>query len=580
MLIGATLAMAMPALAEDDAASPRAAAGATQGMSAGARARAEAIEPPPAMPSAITTETAAPTVTVQPVPGSSERPSPTYHADSGGFLSGLTEDEQRSMQPAGPIHTLRDAIARAYHTNPDLLAARGQARSTDFQVPAARSAYGPTLIAQGNYTLTRTRVEVLPGTYEGAQGWATSASLILNQPLFTFGRNSASVAGAVATSEFQRASLRLTEAQVLNNVVTAYVAVLRDATSVSIARENLSLLNRQLEEVQTRYMVRDLTLTDLDQTRTRVELGRAQLLQAEGQLGASQKVFLRYIGAPPGELAPPDVLNVNFPSLADAYAYGETNSGLIRAAQAREKISRANSSAARAELRPRVDARGTFNYGSTSPFNDNFRQTNIVGQLVVSQTLFDSGLRSARIGQAREANESDWRLVDESFRETRQTIGTSWDQLAALRSSLDRYRTAIAAAQRAYDGALIQQKTGDRSTLDVLDLARDLLTVRNAYNSAVADEYLARASLLAASGLLEAPSIIPEIERYDAEEHYDRVRDNGDIPLFTPLMSAVDGIVVGDQMKDRPSRDDGARQALDARMPLPPPPATEAPTVP
>ena len=425
------------------------------------------------------------------VPVSGPRLAPLYRPDAGGPLSGMPRRDDDDASPVTtPIHSLGEAIALAYHINPNLLSARAMARAADYRIPEARSAYGPSLTATGTYAFTRTRVEVFPGSFAGAQGYASLASAVLNQPLFTFGRNAAAEAGAVATSDYQRSSLRVTEAQVLNQVVTGYVSVLRDAASVTIARQNLALLDQQLRENQVRFGVRDLTRTDLDQTQTRVELGRAQLLEAEGQLGVSQKLFVQAIGAPPGELLPPDLIDVRFTSLDAAYAYAEANSPLIRTAQAREKISRAALSAARAELLPRADLQGTAEYGSVTPYTDRLRTTQVIGQVVITQSLFDSGLRRARIGEAREANEADWRLLDEAFRETRNAIGSAWDQLASSRASLANYRTAIAAAQRAYEGALIQQKAGDRTTLDVLDLARDLLTVRTNYNFAVAQDKL------------------------------------------------------------------------------------------
>ena len=390
--------------------------------------------------------------------------------------------------------------------------------------------------------------------------------------MFTFGRNAANEAGAQATSALQRDLLRVSEAQVLGNVVTTYVSVLRDATSVTIARQNLAILERQLTDNQQRYEVRDLTQTDLEQTRTRVEFGRAQLLEAEGRLGVSQKQFLQFVGAPPGELAEPDLLDIKFGSLDAAYSFAEVNSGLIRAAQSREKISRAAVQAARADSLPRVDLRGTADYGTATAFSDRLRSTQLTGQVVLSQPIIDSGLRRARTNEAREANQADWRLLDQALRDTRSAIGSAWEQLASTRATLANYRAAEEAAERAYEGAALQQRAGDRSTLDVLDLARDLLTIRNSYNQALANEYLARSSLLAAAGLLEGPAVVPGLEGYDADAHYDRVRRQGDIPLFTELLSQVDQVTNGDQRADRVSRDAGAAQALGSTLPLPPAP--------
>lgn len=523
----------------------------------------------------VPTSTAASALALQPAPSSVQSPQglpmPTYRPDNGGELSGLPDhDGELAGKRTAPVRTLQEAITLAYQTNPDLLAARAQARSADYRYPEARAAYGPTLSGSASYTFNRLRQEVTPGAFIPAQGWSSNAALVLNQPLWTFGRNAANEAAALATAQFQRDSLRVTEAQVLNSVVTAYLQVRRDAASVTIARENLALLERQLEENKVRYSVRDITLTDLDQTLTRVELGKAQLLQAQGQLGVSQKQFLQAVGAPPGELAPPDLLEVKFESLEDAYAYAEVNSGLIRAAQAREKISRAAVKAAQAEYGPRVDLRGTASYGSVSPFSDRLRTVQLSGQVVLTQQFVDSGLRRTRVNSAQEANEADWRLLDSSYRETRNAIGGAWDSLASSRASLANYREAIASARRAYEGALIQQKAGDRSTLDVLDLARDLLNIRNNYNFAQTNEYLARAALLAAAGLLEGPQILPQLKAYEVDAHFDRVDHRYDVPLITSALAGIDKVTAGNVSSDRPSRDSGAAQGLEQSMPLAP----------
>ena len=565
VLLAALLCSASPTLAQGGAPKPLT-----------PRERAAMFELPDLPPRS----TAAAPVAVPPVPSVQGEPAgpPAFRPDNGGPLSGLPYDRKAPVAPlTAPVRTLAEAVTLAYRTNPQLLSARASARSADYRVPQARSAFGPSLSASGAYTFTRTRSEFFPGEFAGAKGWTSTAALILNQPLLTFGRNAASEAGAVATSRYQRDLLRVTEAQILNNVVEVYVSVLRDAQAVTIARDNLAILERQLIDNQKRYEVRDLTQTDLDQTRTRVEFGRAQLVQAEGQLGVSQTRFLQFIGAPPGELAAPDLLDVRFANVAAAYSYADANSALIRSAQAREKISRATLEFAKADSRPRIDLRGTADYGTVSPYSDDLRTTQLLGQVVLSQPIIDSGLRRARVGEAREANESDWRLLDAALRDTRQAIGSAWDQLAASRTSLTGYRAAIEAAERAFRGAVQQQRAGDRSTLDVLDLARDLLTVRNTYVTALANEYLARASLLAAAGMLEGPMIVPGLRPYEADAHYDRVRRKGDIPLLTPALSALDGVVNSDTERDRPSRDAGAEQALDAALPLPPAPGAMAP---
>ncbi|KQT34680.1 hypothetical protein ASG29_00480 [Sphingomonas sp. Leaf412] len=470
--------------------------------------------------------------------------------------------------PAPAVTSLPEALALAYRGNPRLLAARADARSADYRYPAARSQFGPTLNVSGAYNFNRNRTEVLPGRWLGAQGFTSTAGAILNQPVLTFGRNSAAAAGALAESRFARDSLRVTEAEVMLSVVGAYVRLQRDANAVTIARQNLELLDRQYRDNAERFRVRDITSSDLQQIETRVAFGRAQVTNALGQLGSAQGAFLRDVGARPGALAAPAAIDVKVASLDQALSVAEVNAPLIRAAQAREKTSRAALEAAKAESRPRLDLQGTADYGSVSQYDDRLRTTQIVGRAVLTQPLIDSGLRNARRNEAAQANQADWRLIDDAVRTTHQSVNEAWNVLTSARASLDQYAAAVDAAQRAYDGAQLQQRAGDRTTLDVLDLARDLLNIRLSYNAAVADEYVARAALLAAMGQLEAPLLIPGIAGYDADAHFARVRGKGDIPLLTPALAGLDGALNRDTTRDRPVRDPAALDAVAAPVPL------------
>ena len=471
--------------------------------------------------------------------------------------------------PLQEVTTLRDAIAIAYWSNPQLLSERANLRSTDNQLPIARSAYGPTLDAQASQNYQRDRAELVPNRFRGDQGFSNTAALILTQPLYTFGRNRARENGARAQILLGRDSLRLTEAQVLLDVVSAFVSVQRDVLSVQISQENLDLLVRQYADSAERFRVREITSSDLQQIETRVELGRAQLLQAQGQLGVTRGQFLSSVGAPAGAtLAEPSPLPIASPDIAGAYAYAEVNSPLVRAAQSREKISRSQVEAARAEMGPRLDLRGTAAFGSLSPYSDNLRTTNLNAGVTLTQPLIDSNLRDSQLRAAKEANDADRRLIDQALRDTREAVSSSWNQLTASRASLEHYARASAAALRAYEGALEQERAGARTTLDVLDLARDLLNTRSNFITAEANEYLARAQLLATIGRLEAPLLVPDIQAYDPIANFERVARSGDIPLLTPALAGLDGLTSRDVSTDRPIRDPSGQLSNGGAVPL------------
>lgn len=456
-----------------------------------------------------------------------------------------------------PVVRLIDALKRAYWTNPRLLAERARTRAADFRLPQARSQFGPKLDGQFTYGYERTNTETPLGPYVPRAGWSSTAAAVLTQPVFTFGRNAAAERAALAEVEFANASLRFTEGQVLLDVISAYVGVLRDRAGVAIAEENKALLERELSDNRVRLRLRETTITDVEQVETRSELALAQVLAAKRALGQSEAQFLAVVGGKAGPLEPPNPLTVSARSLAEADAAAEAHNALLAAANAREKISRAQLDAARAERLPRVDFRGRAEVGAVTPFSDDLRQINLSGAVVVSAPLFDGGLRAAQVGEASSLNDADWRLIDNTLRENRAEVANAWNEWKTTQTAIVHFAAAISAARSAYDGALLQERAGFRTALDVIDLARELLLAQSSLNAATAGTYIAQARLLNAMGLLGQGNLFPDDAGYDPTAHFNRVRDNGEIPLLTPLLRKLDSIGTGEVGK-RPLRDASA----------------------
>ncbi len=108
--------------------------------------------------------------------------------------------------------------------------------------------------------------------------------------------------------EAGRATLRAVEGDVFTNAVAAYMNVIRDRAVVELNQNNVKVLETNLEATRDRFQIGDLTRTDVAQSEARLQLGRAQLATAQGQLTASEATYRQQIGHPPGQLAPPPPL--------------------------------------------------------------------------------------------------------------------------------------------------------------------------------------------------------------------------------------------------------------------------------
>jgi outer membrane protein len=461
-----------------------------------------------------------------------------------------------------PVTTLTDALRLAYWTAPTLLAQRATVKSYDYRIAQARANYGPKLTYSLAAAWQRDKSDGLRGTPVTQQGWTTTASAILTQPLFTFGRNASQEQNSRAQLDFQRQVLRSNEQQALLDAITAYIGVLRDRASVSIAKDNLAALERQLNDNKARLAVREVTVTDVQQIATRVGLGQAQVYSAQRDAASSEATFLRMVGVPAGDLVPPNPLQLPVRQLEEAYAFAETHSPVVLAAQAREKVSRASMAAAKADLMPRIDFQGSGTYGSLSQYNDNLRNREFRGQFIISGPIFESGLRRARVSEAVAANDADWRLLDASLRESRANLASSWNDWQSQQAAIASYQAAEDSARKAFEGAVLQQRAGLITTLDVLDLARELLVARSNSNTAIANAYIAKARVLAAAGALEQSWLMPDAARYDADRHLRKVKHNGDVPIYTPIARAIENTAAFGSTATRPVRDPtGSRTA-------------------
>ncbi len=198
--------------------------------------------------------------------------------------------------PAGTVTTLREAMALAYNTSPDLAGERASLRATDEGVPIARSAGlpGVTSTAGVNQSIYDTDQGIGP-TRTGTLGANVSVPIYCR-------RSGAQLGGArprrgVAAGPLVAARDR---GRRLHPVATVYVDVIRDQAIVQLNQRNVKALEVNLQATRDRFEVGDLTRTDVAQSEARYALAQSQLRSAEARLIGSRENFIRVVGAASG----------------------------------------------------------------------------------------------------------------------------------------------------------------------------------------------------------------------------------------------------------------------------------------
>lgn len=450
---------------------------------------------------------------------------------------------------AASAETLGDAIALAYQTNPTLQAERAQLRATDEEYVQAEAGLRPTVNGSGSYSYQNQQVSETGTPGFNVSGGGESGAISVSQPLYTGGRASAQIDAAQADIIAERENLRRTEQGVLQSVIGAYLDVRRDAEQETISQDNVNVLARQLEETDARFDAGQLTRTDTAQSQARLALARSQLASAQSVLAQARAAYAAVVGQNPGELAPEPPIAPLLPASVDAaFDAAEHDNPRLRQADAAEQASAARLAEAKAATRPTVSLSGQYGYvsqqqGLSGAFNGaaGVTQSELGGSVTanVNVPIFTGGMNSSRIRQAAEQDNVARIGIESARRQVLQAVSQAWNQLLGARASLVADQEQVRSDTVAFEGVREEQKVGLRTVLDVLNAQQELESSQLQLVGARHDEYVAAAAVLAATGALDARSLVPDAPRYDPKANFDKVRH---APGWVPWEGAVQAL--------------------------------------
>ena len=400
--------------------------------------------------------------------------------------------------------TLGEAMTSAQESNPTLAAQRQRLRATREALPQAISAALPQVSVSGSASANDRDFEDPLVTDNGrTETWTTSANI--SQLLFGSGRVLASTRAARAQIAGATADYEGARQQLLLDVATAYANV-RQAQAVVAAREqNVANLQQLLDYAHAQFEAGVVTRTDEAQAQARFAQARTLLVQAQGQMAAAVEAYRRLVGRPPSDLqAPPAATGLPM-DMESALSTAVDNSPVLISAQADTRLADANVDAAAAQGRMSVTAEAGFSQGAD--FDDNLSESSndSVG-VRVSVPLFQGGLIRSRTRQQRALRSASNLDLAAAERSVQESVTNAWTGLASARSAVQSAQEQVDAAELAYEGVRLEQETGLRSTVEVLDQVADLLTAQIALAQAERDLVVAERRMLAAVGTLDIPA--------------------------------------------------------------------------
>lgn len=442
--------------------------------------------------------------------------------------------------------TLADIYDLAVQNDPQIAAAQAVYKSRAEVVNQARAGLLPSIGLGGSTSDNRRRIPLpnttidqdptsptfgetiilsapIPTNRFNSHGWQAS----LTQPVFRLDRwfqfgqskNIKAQARAQFASEQQNLIVRVAE---------TYLAILEAQDSLAAANAERDAVQRQLEQVQQRFDVGLVAITDVLEATAAFDSSTVGVIEAEGRQTTSFEPLLRLTGRHFKEVsAVADDFPIKYPEPNDEESWVDAalqqNYSLVASREA-VNAARREVQIARAGRLPTIDAQVAWQHQVTGG-GDFFgsKVDNRLLQLQMSMPIYTGGATTSVVKQSvyqlEEAQKNldlTQRTVVENTRTLFSAINTDVARVRARLRGIESSQSALDATQTGYE-------VGTRNIVDVLQAQRQLYLSQFQYASARYQYILDTLRLKQIVGSLSPDDIYEISEFVDTEEQVGRI---------------------------------------------------------
>jgi outer membrane protein len=407
---------------------------------------------------------------------------------------------QDAVQP-GETLNLDRCLQIALEHLPSLQAARATSAASRSLVREAEAAYYPQI----DWTSSVSRSEVGPRTSLGVSTPSTtlnsySTSLGLRQTIFDFGRTPAQVRVQRQNSNASNSDLETATQQAVFDVRQSYFAALQAKRNRDVAAEAVRQYQAHLDQARGLYEVGLQPRYDV--TKATVDLGNAKvnLIKAENAVKLALATLNNIMGVT-GTLDYGLEDNLSFDpypiTLEDALVQAYNNRPELAAFAARRQAAESSITLSKAGFFPVLGGTAAFDYGGdTFPLARGWS----VG-LSLSVPIFSGFSTPAQVAFAR-ANLVAVTAQEEAQRQAvRLAVEQAFLDLKQAEAVVPVAELNVAAAKENFEIADGSYKEGVGDPIQVADASITLISAKLAYNQALYDCKVARASLELAMGV-------------------------------------------------------------------------------
>lgn len=424
---------------------------------------------------------------------------------------------------------MRLLAERVVQTNPEVIAQREQVRVAKARMRAAEAGYLPVVDANG--LVQKRQIDIKNGGPGDSRFVAAQGSVEARVRVYDGDRTYNAVQVAKAELASAEAALEAVISEVLLELLTTASDVHSERRIGQYSEQQSDAIEEQLRATSRRLEFGESTRTDENLAKARLATSQAGILSATESLNVSGNRFRAVSGQSATVVPSLPALSPLPGSLAQALTLASNKSARIRVAQLNADAGKIGVNFAKGALFPQLDAVGGYEYLTGGVANL------FTGKLPDDRSALFAGIElNAPIFQPRAYAEisrakavRDQRLAQTEFavRTVNQEVATAWTQWQSAKSIIVATEAAVAAIAEAAEGIKKESIGGNRTLAEVLDAQNELLAARISLERARRNEFVARASVLAAAGLLDVSAILVGNNGVQARE--------SDKPEISPL---------------------------------------------
>ncbi len=399
--------------------------------------------------------------------------------------------------------SMKDAVATALRTNPDLGATVSAREATEFQIRQARGGYLPTLDFEGRAgaQITDSRTTRLNNdddeVFAPVQGTLTARQLLFDG----FGTDAAV---EKAASNVDAASFRVMARSefIALEVVQAYIDIHRQLRILSLAQQNLDFHMKILNDLTRGASSGAISVADQQQAEERIIAARAFITETRESLEDSKITFRRLVGRAPGRVQYPRSARRSIPrTLSGAIAIARDANPNLQAAGAEIDATYADVKSANSRFFPTLNLEASARIGNDLD-GTRGRDADAKAEGVMRWNLFRGGIDSAnKQEQIRRVDQARHRLRVVG-REVEEGVRLSWNRSTKQNELLALQQRRLQTSRQLLNSYTEQFKVGNRSLLDLLDTQNSKFTTEVSATTAEHALRFAEHRILASMGTL------------------------------------------------------------------------------